>query len=169
MNSVAHVVLILRRLVNVVSTFSISQQYFSESLNNLNGPWWTVRRKIDTRRDIRNSEVLLKCKSTQISKNNLTGLGHIFSPFFQLQGNYSQADSDPPPSSPSEPSEPPQKENDDKDRPPEDPVQLPLDDPNVKPSDIIHQLLVNPALYDPLLPPRYPIVLCHGIFSIHYF
>lgn len=77
MNSVAHVVLILRRLVNVVSTFSISQQYFSESLNNLNGPWWTVRRKIDTRREIRTSE----CKSTQISKNNLTGLGHIFSPF----------------------------------------------------------------------------------------
>ena len=39
--------------------------------------------------------------------------------------------------------------------------------PNSLPPDIIHQLLVNPALYDPLRTPRYPIVLCHGAFSIH--
>ena len=38
--------------------------------------------------------------------------------------------------------------------------------PNTLPPDIIHQLLVNPALYDPLRTPRYPIVLCHGAFSI---
>jgi triacylglycerol lipase len=28
--------------------------------------------------------------------------------------------------------------------------------------DIIHQLLVHPALFDPIRTPRYPIVLCHG-------
>jgi triacylglycerol lipase len=28
--------------------------------------------------------------------------------------------------------------------------------------DTMHQLLQNPALYDPLRTPRYPIVLCHG-------
>lgn len=28
--------------------------------------------------------------------------------------------------------------------------------------DQIHQLINNPALYDPLRKPRYPIVLCHG-------
>lgn len=28
--------------------------------------------------------------------------------------------------------------------------------------DTIHQLIQNPALYDPLRTPRYPIVLCHG-------
>jgi len=31
--------------------------------------------------------------------------------------------------------------------------------------DTIHQLLVNPALYDPLRAPRFPIVLCHGEFG----
>lgn len=30
------------------------------------------------------------------------------------------------------------------------------------PVDIIHQLLTNPILYDPLRTPRFPIVLCHG-------
>lgn len=30
------------------------------------------------------------------------------------------------------------------------------------PMDTIHQLLANPALYDPLRVPRYPIVLSHG-------
>jgi hypothetical protein len=28
--------------------------------------------------------------------------------------------------------------------------------------DTIHQLLLNPALFDPLRTPRYPIVLTHG-------
>lgn len=29
--------------------------------------------------------------------------------------------------------------------------------------DVIHQLMSNPVLYDPLRKPRYPIVLCHGM------
>ena len=33
--------------------------------------------------------------------------------------------------------------------------------------DIIHQLLRNPTLYDPIRKPRYPIVLCHGTMSLH--
>ncbi|KAH6912578.1 lipase 2 [Coprinopsis sp. MPI-PUGE-AT-0042] len=33
------------------------------------------------------------------------------------------------------------------------------------PKDIIHKLLVNPALSDPLRTPRYPIVLCHGLYG----
>lgn len=32
------------------------------------------------------------------------------------------------------------------------------------PVDIIHKLLANPTLYDPLRTPRFPIVLCHGEF-----
>ena len=31
--------------------------------------------------------------------------------------------------------------------------------------DQIHLLIRNPALYDPLRKPRYPIVLCHGEWS----
>lgn len=96
MNSVyfpAHVVLILRRLVNVVSTLSISNQYLLhqqtltkpdevpglntpndlkqplDCLKNVEWPWWTARSNwdmglgtIDTRREIRNPEMLLKCE-----------------------------------------------------------------------------------------------------------
>ncbi|KAI0754565.1 Alpha/Beta hydrolase protein [Daedaleopsis nitida] len=32
-------------------------------------------------------------------------------------------------------------------------------------SDQIHLLINNPALYDPLRRPRYPIVLCHGLYG----
>lgn len=28
--------------------------------------------------------------------------------------------------------------------------------------DVIHSLMLHPALYDPIRRPRYPIVLCHG-------
>jgi triacylglycerol lipase len=34
-------------------------------------------------------------------------------------------------------------------------------DPHMN-DDVIHQLMYNPALYDPLRKPRFPIVLCHG-------
>ena len=94
MNSVyfpAHVVLIIRRLVNVVSTLSLSNQYLLhqqtpskpdelQSLNNLNAtkqrldclkniewPWRTVRDvglgRIDTRHEIHDSGMSLKCES----------------------------------------------------------------------------------------------------------
>ncbi|KAF4576964.1 hypothetical protein EYR36_004948 [Pleurotus pulmonarius] len=33
------------------------------------------------------------------------------------------------------------------------------------PPDIIHQLLANPALSDPIRTPRYPLVLCHGLYG----
>jgi triacylglycerol lipase len=35
--------------------------------------------------------------------------------------------------------------------------------------DAIHQLLLNPALYDPLRTPRAPIVLCHGVYTRNVF
>jgi len=34
-------------------------------------------------------------------------------------------------------------------------------------SDIIHQLLANPALYDPIRTPRFPIILSHGTIIPH--
>lgn len=32
-------------------------------------------------------------------------------------------------------------------------------------NDVIHQLMNNPVLHDPLRRPRYPIALCHGMFT----
>ena len=89
---------------------------------------------------------------------------HLFS-FFQLEVNYPQPDTHPPPP------ERPQSEDHDKGNqksPLKDRVELPRQEAKVKPPDIIHQLLVNPALYDPVLTPRYPIVLCHGLFSMRH-
>ncbi|KAF5369596.1 hypothetical protein D9758_002629 [Tetrapyrgos nigripes] len=42
--------------------------------------------------------------------------------------------------------------------------------PSTKPEepprdDTIHRLITNPALFDPLRKPRYPIVLCHGLYG----
>ncbi|OBZ71448.1 hypothetical protein A0H81_08511 [Grifola frondosa] len=34
-----------------------------------------------------------------------------------------------------------------------------------EPPDIIHRLLYSPVLYDPLRAPRYPIALCHGLYG----
>ncbi|KAF9265230.1 alpha/beta-hydrolase [Marasmius fiardii PR-910] len=34
-----------------------------------------------------------------------------------------------------------------------------------EPQDIIHKLLSSPVLYDPLRTPRHPIVLCHGLYG----
>lgn len=218
MNSVyfpAHVVLIIRRLVNVVSTLSLSNQYLLhqqtpakpdelpnnldcfkqpfDCLKNVEWPWCAAGRnwdmglcRLDTRREIRNSGMPLKCESTEISKVTFVSFTSVFLAtirlpnwpdnwtwphllsFVQLEVNHAQSETDPPPPRPLEPSEHPQKENHDKKHqksPPQDRVELPRQEAKVKPPDIIHQLLVNPALYDPLLIPRYPIVLCHGPFS----
>lgn len=225
MNSVyfpAHVVVIIRRLVNVVSTLSISNQYLLhqqslvkldelpssnnfnclehpfDCLKNVEWPWWAVRRnwdmglcRIDNKREIRDSGMLLNCESTDISKVTCLSftsdsfLATIRLPnwlpdpdnwtwprllsFVPLEVNHAQSETDPPPPRPLEPPERPQRENRDKKHqksPPQDRVELPRQEAKVKPPDIIHQLLVNPALYDPLLIPRYPIVLCHGLFSM---
>ena len=96
---------------------------------------------------------------------------HLLS-FVQLEVNSAQPDIDPPPPKLPEPSEPPKRENHDKKHqksPSQDRVDPPRQEAKVLPPDIIHQLLVNPALYDPLLIPRYPIVLCHGLFSMCHF
>ncbi|CCL99459.1 uncharacterized protein FIBRA_01477 [Fibroporia radiculosa] len=43
--------------------------------------------------------------------------------------------------------------------PPDD---IPLASPSI---DTLHQLLRSPALYDPVRKPRYPIALCHGLYG----
>ena len=167
-----------------------------DCLKNVEWPW-SVRRgwdmsicRIDTSREIRSSGMLLKCESTEVFKVTFASLtfislatirlpnwldnwtwSHLLS-FVQLEVNHAQPETDSPPPRPLEPPERPQKENHDKKHQkssPQDWVELPRQEPKVKLPDIIHQLLINPALYDPLLLPRYPIVLCHGLFSMCHF
>ncbi|EGN98188.1 hypothetical protein SERLA73DRAFT_183099 [Serpula lacrymans var. lacrymans S7.3] len=48
-------------------------------------------------------------------------------------------------------------------RPPPQPPREPEHD--LKPLDTIHYLMKNPVLCDPVRTPRYPIVLCHGLYG----
>ncbi|TFK39091.1 Alpha/Beta hydrolase protein [Crucibulum laeve] len=196
MNSVyvpVHVVVLLKRFVNVVSTLSISNQYILykhakaeearlgaetkptpsrnptlETLNGVKGgnwPWWLLRSNWDrirlsnfdrstTLEEIRESSGMLKAGSIA-----LPWLGKVWSMFSSLQtaGGAPPHNDDPPPSA--------KRRNNKKSS--KDPFKLPSDmkEPDPTPPDIIHQLLVNPALYDPLRTPRYPIVLCHGLYG----
>lgn len=118
MNSVFYpvgVVAILRRLANVISTLSISNQYL-----------------LHTRAQPDENQ----------SPSHSTSASNIDSePSNQLDSQRSslvQPHSPPPPI--------PRK---------------------VEDVDIIHQLLRNPTLYDPIRKPRYPIVLCHGTMPLH--
>jgi len=65
-------------------------------------------------------------------------------------------DDEPPPPPNRKRSEEPEKHR-------REPEKEPLEVPRIEtPPDIVHQLLVHPALFDPIRTPRYPIVLCHG-------
>ena len=50
-----------------------------------------------------------------------------------------------------------------RDPPPAPPPTHPQRTGREKPMDLIHRLLHNPTLYNPIRAPRNPVVLCHGI------
>lgn len=187
MNSVyfpAQVVLLLRRIVNVISTLSISNQYLllkqasadeqrvntrvadSPSLKHpqvklgdvgVRWPWWW-----SYRRDWEWPRLMLQDKwpvkqyqeTTTRAHKTLHWVGMHWSWFSSTSG---QMDAQTQVSTP-------QLDFQD-----EAPRQSPPREPPIEldpiPLDIIHQLIQNPALYDPLRTPRYPIVLCHGLYG----
>ena len=116
-----------RRIVNVVSTLSISHHYLSQSRSEpdahppLRWPAWLARTaKFDT-----------QCFQRILHVDSHTAYTDLHVHTADIK--------DPPP-------------------------------PNCtffsgsRPLDQIHQLIENPALYDPVRKPRYPIVLCHGAY-----
>ena len=117
---------LFRRIVNVVSAFSISHHYLHQSPADSDPscpkPYslrWTAWRRSKSRDVCRKSPV-----------------------------NYLDAYMDPPERS----------EAQDTSRP----NAAPTDSYHSWTPDQIHLLINNPALYEPLRKPRYPIVLCHG-------
>ncbi|TRM62145.1 Alpha/Beta hydrolase protein [Schizophyllum amplum] len=48
---------------------------------------------------------------------------------------------------------------------PSQPPRPPESDRKRRRTDVIHKLMANPALFDPLRRPRYPLVLCHGLYG----
>ncbi|KAF8968934.1 hypothetical protein BDZ97DRAFT_1902720 [Flammula alnicola] len=144
----AHVVVLFRRLVNVVSTSRSQPIYLTHPRKrhhdaprtNVEWRWWTHRSNW-YRVDPRNGSWASLFSSPQPEMN--------LPPF---------DDNTPPPS-------PPQKHFRDEPNQPFDP---PNKESREQPPDVIHQLLANPALFDPIRTPRYPIVLCHGFMRMHY-
>jgi len=66
-------------------------------------------------------------------------------------------DNEPPPPPPN------RKRNEEPEKQRREPSKEPVETLRIETSpDVIHQLLVHPALFDPIRTPRYPIVLCHG-------
>ncbi|KAI0088508.1 Alpha/Beta hydrolase protein [Irpex rosettiformis] len=131
------VVVLFRRLVNVVGTLSISHQYFLQPPANR-----------DKKSEVENHNCSWKV---------LKSLGWLSWASRELAGTrFSLAvESDasaPPPFEPSPPRRP-------HIRPP---PQRPRQD---LPMDTIHRLMHSPTLYDPVRVPRHPIVLCHGLYG----
>ncbi|KAF5360872.1 hypothetical protein D9756_004948 [Leucocoprinus leucothites] len=79
-------------------------------------------------------------------------------PSLQMNLNPNDPQDDPPPS----PNRRPDRKQD------QDPFKvLPSHEKKLAqlPPDIIHQLLTSPTLFEPLRKPRFPIVLCHGLYG----
>ncbi|KAG1743184.1 alpha beta-hydrolase [Suillus paluster] len=157
------VVALLRRLANVMATFSLSGQYLMTRVRvedtsrikpeehaiptTSNDFWWNplspnkwdwlrVGLLVNSRcffKDDTKSWPLSLSASKVSSESHTTALDT-----FSVESELPRGKL--PPKAPTEPSE---------------------GDSN----DIIHRLLRNPALYDPIRAPRFPIVLCHGLYG----
>ncbi|KAF8073499.1 Alpha/Beta hydrolase protein [Lyophyllum atratum] len=177
MNSVyfpAHVVLVLRRIVNVISTLSISNQYLllkqakldderprnpGVPFDDLAGHGWprrTSRSTWDWHRLVRSDATAptLHDSGSRPWQGRRWSWPALLSTFTEQDSPMHAEDPPPPPK--------PQKS-----RRSDTPTNLPPPEPPQAPAplDTIHQLIQNPALRDPLRTPRYPIVLCHGLYG----
>ncbi|KAK0460023.1 alpha beta-hydrolase [Desarmillaria tabescens] len=148
------VVSLLRSLVNVISTISISNQYLLKqgaktedqepreppaSWMSLDWEWWKSGDRWYWNLG-RPESGILHARAFQWSWSSFT-----LASLTELRNNQSYEPVQMPPSRklPSDP-------------PPE---------PDAISQDTIHQLIRNPTLYNPLRTPRYPIVLCHGLYG----
>ncbi|KAI0312827.1 Alpha/Beta hydrolase protein [Amylostereum chailletii] len=182
------VALFLRRVVNVLSTLSIAHHYLpnerAQELSNSRQDGWSKSRAdeggwtlalapaggSDALPPSTGAQVLSRStyspsrpkKYTQ--RANRTGISLPWlhwrwpsSPAFALFGQWParrDADKSQPQAHPTKVAE---REHGSA-RPPEE-------EKDSTPNDTIHRLIRSPVLYDPLHPPRFPIVLCHGLYG----
>ncbi|KAF8904049.1 Alpha/Beta hydrolase protein [Gymnopilus junonius] len=181
----AHVVVLFRRIVNVVSTLSISNQYVLHSrerpdeypkrtlpivincLRNVEWPQWMYvshwNRGFSQRP--RQGRVTWNAISPEsVLKGNWSWPNNLFSSY-QPELNLPPHDSDPPPNKDPKRTSSQKKHSKPHKLPAKERYEPSNQDGRTTPPDTIHQLLVNPALYDPIRTPRFPIVLCHGLYG----
>ncbi|KAF7329923.1 Ubiquitin-related modifier 1 [Mycena kentingensis (nom. inval.)] len=129
------VVVLLRRLFNAFSTLSVSNQY--------------LRQKADAEGPSSKKPLQSASFATDVQVDTPRDTGP------------------PPQSSPSQPPlrPHPQPRKAPQPEPEPRPQTRPEPEQAQEPLDTIHQLLLHPALFDPLRVPRYPLVLCHGLYG----
>ncbi|CAK5278131.1 unnamed protein product, partial [Mycena citricolor] len=181
MNGIAfpvQVALLFRRLVNVVSTLAVSKQYslwdqrtVEEHEKQGTTDWNLTENKLgsscaQSSSDSRSSTLL--APSPIVSQTSWTNLSFAAEPLGGYQSSLpSTTDRTLPPSRSPVPIPWPQPRKPSHEPSPNPPRSQNTDQPSRDPAelDIIHTLLANPALADPIRVPRYPIVLCHGLYG----
>lgn len=173
------VVVLFKRIVNAISTFSISHHYLlkhakpgnnqSEDVDgkeqaNLDWPWWIFRTSWGWPWSLYGShrsegKYIVPNFPTTSCLTTATSLVHWS--WFTISNSSGQIlsateDLYPPPTHSPQSSSSQSRKNPTKSR------QDPANEETME-LDTMHQLLQNPALYDPLRVPRNPIVLCHGV------
>ncbi|KAH0832129.1 alpha beta-hydrolase [Lanmaoa asiatica] len=141
-------VALLRRLVNVISTLSLTNHYILSSLHSPHTDPSPPRSTSDSSLDLPDPLGWRVCsRSTEL----VSGPEHA--PRSETRFALSPADSTSSPQATPPPDE----------QCPSGPPQLPQGDTECQ--DTIHRLMNNPTLFDPARAPRYPIVLCHGLYG----
>ncbi|KAJ7481647.1 hypothetical protein FB451DRAFT_1555889 [Mycena latifolia] len=168
------VALLLRRLVNVISTLSVSNQYLLQKQTTTDDKTGVESEgKQPTRTAFNSLKIpdwrwVLWNTSVEPSPSIVhasTPLSWWSWPTLVLSGQ-SQRSSEPSSDTvhpPNSPAKHPRPRKTPKSTPPE--PSPPDTDQDLSQLDTIHQLLLHPALFDPLRTPRYPIVLSHGLYG----
>ncbi|KAF9241090.1 alpha beta-hydrolase [Melanogaster broomeanus] len=143
-----HIAVFIRRLVNVISTLSLTNQYLLSRAHADNSPPQPLQRPSEQFANLFAQQDtswnwLISAYKFQWSDADLN-LAH------DLMPNMPLCQTRPPPTA----TEPNSSKH---------PPQSPQDSGGSQ--DVIHRLMTNPALFDPVRAPRYPIVLCHGLYG----
>ncbi|KAF8349398.1 Alpha/Beta hydrolase protein [Amanita rubescens] len=144
-----NVVRLLTRLANVVSTFSISNHYFFRKSDKTNPEVSKTQSWSLTFADLRVSlhEASLTAKGLTLPWFNGKWSWPPILSYLETELQSSNNGPSPPPTIGGSGKKPKMR------------LQRP------EPPDTVHLLLQNPTLYDPLRTPRYPVVLCHGLYG----
>lgn len=135
----APVFVLFRRLVNVVSTLSISHQYFLQASANSGASAAAESNDRSSSWKVLKSLGWLSWAGGEAAETKFS---------LALEGDSHQASSFQPPQQTQRQSRPPPQRN--------------------RPLDVIHRLMTHPALFDPVRAPRNPVVLCHGTWCGFY-
>ncbi|KAJ6588483.1 Alpha/Beta hydrolase protein [Mycena capillaripes] len=176
MNGISFPVLLFRRLVNVISTLSLSNQYLllkqtrAEEKAQGKEPTWTALNSLkipEWRWVLWKTAAVSPAGSSVVhaSTNSFPWWSWPTLSMSELSHREPAPSSDNAGYTPTPNSSPDMRPKPRKPQKSPPPEPLPEMEQDTSTLDAIHQLLLHPALFDPLRVPRYPIVLSHGLYG----